>query len=445
MSLETELKEAIEGIGTRFEEFKKENDKAIAKGVKDALAEAKLAQLSQSIDDLTGKREDLEKRIKSAEAQAAKVADLEAQLKTETGCREEVERKLNLIRVTGASDAEKKTLLRKHVNTWARGVINSHTIGVANLTDEQRKAIEQVAAEYKALTITDDTTGGYLAPVEYVREIIKGVTLISPVREIVRVRTTAAKGIQLPKRTSQFAARRTSEVGSRTETTGLGYGMVEIDAPEMYALIDISQQNLEDSAFDLESEIRMESEEQFAVKEGAEFVSGSGLGECEGIVTNCNAAAAGAIPFTVSGTAATIADASGVADGIITLFHTVKTQYARQGQWILNRLTLGAVRKLKDTNKQYIWQPGLAQGVPNTILSAPYTEVPDMPSEGANNFPIGFGDWKRAYTLLDRIGMSLLRDPYTQATSGMIRFLMRRRVGGRVVLGEAVRLLKCST
>lgn len=445
MTPQEELKQTLDTLGRTFEEFKSHVDKEIkdvrsnATGNNGGLANEKLVKLQQSIDDLTGKKADLEKRIEAADKAR------QDELKSEREHREELERKVNKLRVAGAGDPDAKQAKKDRHNLWIKSVVRAQLHGAVNLTEEQGKLLADVAAEYKAMTVTDDTTGGYLAPVEYVREIIKGVTLISPVREIVRVRTTASKSIQLPKRTGQFAARRTSEVGPRTETTGLAYGMAEIDAPEMYALVDISQQNLEDSAFDLEAEIRMESEEQYAVKEGAEFVTGTGVGECEGIVTNASAAAAGAIPVTNSGSAAVIADANGVADGLITAFHAVKTQYARQGQWILNRLTLGAVRKLKDTNKQYIWQPGLAQGVPNTILGAPYTETPDMQNEGANNFPIGFGDWKRGYTLLDRIGMQLLRDPYTQATSGMIRFLMRRRVGGRVVLGEAMRLVKCST
>ena len=106
---------------------------------------------------------------------------------------------------------------------------------------------------------------------------------------------------------------------------------------------------------------------------------------------------------------------------------------------------MGSVRKLKDNNRQYIWMPGLAQGQPNTIDGDPYVEVPDMPSEGANTYPIAYGDFMRAYTLVDRINMVALRDPYTQATSGNIRFLMYRRIGGQVMLAEAIRKLKCST
>ena len=141
----------------------------------------------------------------------------------------------------------------------------------------------------------------------------------------------------------------------------------------------------------------------------------------------------------------TIADVNGQADGLLTLKYALKSGYARNAKWSLNRTTMGSVRKLKDNNRQYIWMPGLAQGQPNTIDGDPYVETPDMPNEGANTFPIAYGDFARAYTMVDRIVMSMLRDPFTQATSGNIRFLFYRRIGGQVVLAEAIRKLKCST
>ncbi len=152
----------------------------------------------------------------------------------------------------------------------------------------------------------------------------------------------------------------------------------------------------------------------------------------------------GDVSSTNSGSAASIADSSGQANGLITLFHAVKTAYARNGRWTLNRATLGSARKLKDGNNNYIWQPGLASTLPATILGAPYVEATDMPDEAANAFPIAFGDFRRAYTIIDRVQMSILRDPFTQATSGNVRFIARRRVGGQVVLAEAIRKLKAA-
>lgn len=423
--MDAEFKEAVDGVTRAFEEFKTTNDENNRK--RDVVLEEKLTRINASLD----KFEDFKTKL-AAEEQARTAADVEMKALIE-----KVEVALN--RPRRPSGEEAKIELKALVNQWARGAIKAYTMGEANLLDAERKALADAREEYKALAITDDTGGGYLAPIEYVRDIIKSVTLFSPVRQLATVRPTANKAIDYPKRTGQFAARRTTEQGARTETTGLKYGMVEIPAPEMYAEIDISQQNLEDSAFDLEAELNSESSLQFAVKEGAEFVSGTGIGECEGILTN------GDVVIVSSGSSATIKDANGQADGMLDLKHAIKTAYARNAVWALNRTVLGSVRKIKDSQNRYIWMPGIAQGAPNTIDGDPYVEVPDMPNEGSNAFPIAYGDFKRGYVLVDRIAMQLLRDPYTQATSGNIRFLFRRRVGGKVVLGEAIAKLKCST
>ena len=269
--------------------------------------------------------------------------------------------------------------------------------------------------------------------------IIKGETEISPFRSLVRVRQTAQKSVQLPKRTGQFAAQWVAEQGQKSETEGLTYGQVEIPLHELYALVDITNQMLEDAAFNMQSEISMESVEQFAVAEGAAFVNGDAVGKPEGFLN------ASGVGNNNSGTAATIADADGQADGLLTLKYALKTAYAQGASWVMNRTTMGSVRKLKTADDNYIWQPGIAQGRPNTIDGDPYVELPDMPSEGAGNKPIAYGDWRRAYTWIDRISMEMLRDPYTQATGGKVRFLMRKRVGGQVVLGEAIRTLTCAT
>lgn len=426
-----EGKKAIGAVMTAFEEFKASNDARLKEIEKRGSADAVLVDKVEKINKELDKYEGINQRLTTAEATAKAV-------------KESVERvETVLARLPASQQKGDPAAERKKIRDWCGGVVSAYTVGLANLPADQQKAMQDVAAELKSLSVTNDTTGGYLAPVEYVREIIKAVTEISPARSLVRVRTTTQKSVEQPKRTGQFAAVRVLEQGTRSETTGLTWGMVTIDAPEMYALVDVSQQNLEDSAFDLEAEIRDEASEQFAVKEGAEFVSGSGVGECEGIITNAGLASGG-IGSTNSGSAATIADADGQANGLLTLKHALKTAYSRNATWILNRTTIGSVRKLKDSDKNYIWMPGIALGRPNTIDGDPYVEMPDMPSEGAGNYPIGYGDWRRAYTMVDRLAMSMLRDPYTQATSGNIRMLFRRRVGGRVVLAEAVRLLKCA-
>jgi len=423
---------AIEKVMTAFEEFKSTNDAALAelkkKGVNDPIVTEKLGKIEATLASF----EDANQKATAALLEAKKAAEEEKKHV------DELEEKLNRLSLAGAGSADKVAERKAAVNKWARAVVDAGIRGLSSLPGEQRKSIEDAEAEYKSLSVGNDTTGGYLAPMEYVREIIKGVTEISPVRSLVRVRSTASKSIQIPKRTGQFAAQWVAEQGTRSETDGLRYGMWEIPTHELYALIDISEQNLEDSAFDMESEIRGEAAEQFSLAEGAAVVTGNGAGKPEGWMS------ASGVGETNSGSATTIADVDGQANGLLTLKHAIKTAYTRNAAWALNRTTLGSVRRLKDAQKNYVWMPGIALGKPNTIDGDPYVEVPDMPSEGAGTFPIAYGDFAKAYTLVDRIQMSMLRDPYTQATSGNIRFLFRRRLGGQVVLAEAIRKLKCA-
>ena len=428
----TEIKAAVDSavgpVMTAFEAFKETNDARLKEIEKKGTADPVTADKLGKIESTLAGYENVNQRLTLAEQQAKAIKETV----------DRVEVAMNRIpasaRVIKDAGEAKATF-----DAWAKAVVRAHAVGVVNLSTDEQKVLADVHAEAKALNLSADTAGGYLAPTEYVREIIKGVTEISPARALVRVRQTAQKAIQIPKRTGQFAAQWVSENGTKTETTGLAFGLEELPVHELYALIDVSNQMLEDSAFDMEAEIRMEASEQFAVAEGAAVISGSGVGKPEGILTNAS------VGETVSGTAATVADSDGQANGFITLFHAIKTAYARNATWMLNRTTLGSARKLKDGDKNYIWMPGLANGVPNTILGAPYVEMPDMPNEGANLYPVAFGDFRRAYTLVDRISMEMLRDPYTQATSGNIRFIFRRRLGGQVVLAEAIRKLKCST
>ncbi len=313
-----------------------------------------------------------------------------------------------------------------------------HTPAAVEKWERERKA-SGMELEQKALIAADDSAGGFLCPPEYLQEIIKAAVQYSPVREIVKVRQTGQRSLQTPKRTGTAAAVWVGESQARSETQNPAYGMTEIPVHEMTAEVYVSFASLEDSAFDLESELTQEFSEQFAVSEGLAVVSGNGVGKPFGFTDPGQG-----IATTNSGTSGSIASGSGAkGDALITLAHAVKAPYAARGRWVLNRQTLGSVRKLADTQGRYLWEPSPAVGLPSTILGSPYTECPDMPNEAANSLSVGFGDWQRAYVLADRLSMSVLRDPYSQASNGRVKFLARRRVGGQVVVAEAIRLLKC--
>jgi HK97 family phage major capsid protein len=383
MSTETaELKKLGEDLNRGFAEFK-------------AAHERELAELKKLGGDAT--------------------AETKAQVERIAKQLDETEAKMNRLLALGearrSADAGEPTPERKAFRKALRE-------GVQALAPEERKA----------LTVANDTTGGYLAVPEFVREIIKAQVEFSPVRSVARVTSTSKRAVQVPKRTGTFAAQWVSEAGTRSETTGLTYGREEIPTHEMYALVDISQQDLEDSEFDLESELRMEFAEQFGVAEGAAFISGNGVGKPQGILSNSS------VSTTNSGGATTLTP-----DGIIDMIHAQKEVYARNGRILLRRASLGAIRKFKDSQNQYLWQPSLIPGNPSTIFGVPYVECVDMPAIAASAVALAYGDFQKGYRIVDRIDMQIVRDNVTQATSGMVRFIARKRVGGQVVLAEAIR------
>jgi len=394
-----DIKNSINELGHAFDEFKKVNDEridAIEKGESTAYVDEKLAKIESKLDSY----EDMNQKITLAEQNSN---DIKSQLE-----------KLETVIKRPNSGFE-----TKDVDEYLNAFDLYCRKGLEGLTDMEKKA----------LTVSNDSTGGYLAPPEYVRELLKTVTEISPIRSIARVRSTGARSIQVPKRTSSFSAQWVSESGTRSETTGYNVGLEEIPAHEHYALVDISEQDLEDSVFDLEAEMQSEFAEQFAKAEGTAFVSGNSVGKPEGILTNSS------VGEVVSGNGTAL-----TADGLLSLVHGIKSEYGRNGVFVFNRSTLADIRKLKDTAGQYVFQAGMSlqAGVPNTILGYRYIEATDMPDVGAGAYPIAFGDFRRAYMIVDRINLAVLRDPFTQATTGNVRYIARRRVGGQVVQAEAI-------
>ncbi|MBU4529716.1 MAG: phage major capsid protein [Hoeflea sp.] len=286
------------------------------------------------------------------------------------------------------------------------------------------------ADEVKSLVVADDTRGGYLAPAELSTEILKGIVEFSPVRQAARVGSTSRGSVILPKRTGTPTANWVGETETRTETES-AYGQVEIPVHEMAAYVDVSVQLLEDAAVNVESEVASDLAEEFGRLEGVALVSGNGVKKPTGIM------AAAGVTDVASGHATLI-----TADSLITLMYDLPAYYRNKGVWMANGTTIAAIRKLKDTTNNYLWQPSYQAGQPETLLGRPIVEAVDMDDIGAGEFPILFGDVNRAYRVYDRVAMSMLRDPYTQATTGKVRFHARRRVGADLVMAEALRKLR---
>lgn len=289
------------------------------------------------------------------------------------------------------------------------------------------------AEEVRALIVGDDTKGGYLAPAEFQTEVIRGILEISPIRQAVRVGSTGAGSVTLPKLTGRPTASWVGEDEERPETT-MTYGQIEIPIHEIACYIDVSLRLLEDAAINVESEISSELSQEFALKENAAFSHGDGAKKPLGIQNVAG------IQEVVNGHATNINP-----DKLIALMYSLPQQYRNNGSWMMNGTTLGVVRTLKDTQGNYLWQPSYQAGQPSSLLGRPVIEDPEMPDIANGAYPIMYGDFNKAYRIYDRVGMSVLRDPYTQATKGMVRFHARRRVGGGPVLTEALRKLKMAT
>ncbi|MDR3512638.1 MAG: phage major capsid protein [Caulobacteraceae bacterium] len=423
---EVATKADIAEVMTAFEAFKTVVDardaEYKAKGAADPLLNEQIGKIETTLSGFETANQKLTQELQ------------QAKLKTEAAL-DALEVKLNRPGQHGdgreLSKKERKARTMTRADDWARGVDAALKTSFRDITDDQRKAIDEAKEQYKALNITDDTGGGYLAPVDFVAEILKTVVLISPVRALARIRTTALKSVHIPKRTALLSATWEGELDTTPPATGLKYGMLEVFNYGLRAIVDITNDQLEDAAFDMAAEIEAEVSEQFAVAEGAAFVSGNGVGKPEGFLTNAATIAAGNVTKTGDATHLT-------PDSVIAAFHNLKTAYARNAVWVANRQTIGTLRQLKDSVGQYLFMMGLPNGAPNTVLGAPYVEVPDMPAVGAGGYPLAIGDFNRGYSLIDRISMVMLRDPYTQAPSNMVRYLFRKRLGGQVTMPEAI-------
>lgn len=284
--------------------------------------------------------------------------------------------------------------------------------------------------ELKGMTVSDDSEGGFMAPPEAVMEIVSGVVEFSPIVEFAEVRNTSARSVTRPKRVGHLSAQWSGEVETRAETDGLRLGMDEIPTHELYARVYVSTADLEDTDFDLESYIWAEMREQFGVAQGTAFVSGNGVKKPYGFLADTS------IATVNSGHASQI-----TSDAMIDTFYALADAYARNGRWIMKRSSIRDLRKLKDLEGRYIWDAGITGGPGPTILDSPYTEAVDMPAIASSAKPIAFGDWKRGYTVVNRLGVSILRDPYTKADVGQIVLHGRLRVGGQVRDPNALRTI----
>lgn len=284
-----------------------------------------------------------------------------------------------------------------------------------------RRGVERISSdEVKALTVSNDANGGFLAPAEFGNELIKLLNEYSPIRQYARVVNISSSEIKYPRRVSGTAATWVGETDDRTES-GMNFEQLTLAPHELATFTDVSNQLLEDNAYALESELLADFAESFGKTEGLAFIKGTGIGQPKGIMT------AEGIKTITTGAADGFSDTN-PADTIIGMYHTIATTHAHNGVWLMNRKTLGTIRQWKDGNGRYLIVDPITAGGASTLLGRPVVEMPDMEDIAADQAPILFGDLS-GYRIVDRIGLSTLRDPYTLAGKGQVRFHARKRVG----------------
>lgn len=281
-----------------------------------------------------------------------------------------------------------------------------------------------------SLKVGSDAEGGYLVPDEYEKTLVEGLEEENIFRKIAKVITTSSGDRKIPVVATKGTASWVDEEGV-IEDKDDAFSQVSIGAYKLGTLIKVSEELLNDSVFDLESYISKEFARRIGSREEDAFFNGDGVGKPTGIFNATGGAEIGVT--TASSTAIT-------ADELIDLYHSLKAPYRKNAVWVLNDSTIKAIRKLKDNNGNYLWQPALTANTPDTIFGRPVFTSSYVPTIAAGAKTIAFGDFKY-YWIADRQSRSFKRLNELFAATGQVGFLATQRVDGKLILPEAIKVL----
>lgn len=399
-----EIRELIEQQGKAFEEFRKSNDARLAAIEKDE-SRSELEEKTDRINDELG-------RLSAAVDELAKKANR-----------------------PGAPGAEgDEALQAEHKSAWLKWVRKGDDAGLADI-------------ESKAMNVGTPADGGYAVPIQQDRDIMRLLTDLSPMRQVCRVMSVGTEDYRKLVNLGGTASGWVGETDARPATAGPTLAQLKPSFGELYANPEVTQKALDDIFFDVEGELSQDISESFAVLEGKAFLSGTGTNQPVGLLTaKTSADADSARAFgTVQHIATGVADnfpAKDPADILIDLIYSMKAGYRTGAQFMVNSMTLATMRKWKDGQGNYIWQPAMQNGQPGSIFGYGYVTNEDMPSAGAGAIPVVFGNFQQAYVIFDRVGIRSLRDPYTNKP--FVGFYTTKRVGSMIANTQAVKFLKCA-
>ncbi len=402
-----ELKKLIEAIGRAFEQFKAENDARIkqieAKGMADPLLLAKVEKINADLTAMSVMKrnlEALETKVARGEFPGGAISGL----------------------------VQAKAQHNLAYGKWLRTGIDS---GLKDL---------EVKAEMSTL---DDTAGGFVTSDPVTGAMTEVLSLVSQMRSLATViEMTSLEYKTLVDQLGE-SSEDVTEKGTRSTTDTPTFAEVSIFPKEMSAKPKVTQTLLDDPAFNTEAFVGKFIGRTFAAREGTWFWSGDGVKQAKGISAYsmiANASYAwGYIGYIAGGAASTFTSA----DKLFDLLHALKRGYRAGATFLMNDSTLLTIRKFKDGDGNYLWRPGLLLDAPDTLLGKPIA-IDDYVSDiGTNAYPIWFANFKEAYLIVDRIGIRMLRDPYS--SKPYVEFYTTKKVGGGVVMYEAIKALKIAT
>jgi HK97 family phage major capsid protein len=428
MSSFVDIKQAIDQTAFAFEEFKKTNDQrldAMAKG-KDGLAKELEAKLARIETDLR----------QSTETKA--VAEREMQF-----LRDRVE-ELEAKGMNPGKTPQQKAVdeYAKHFNDWIRARGQAPE-AEAKMTEISRKA----QAEFKDITIGTGSAGGFGVPEEISREIEKHELKFSPVRSLVKVVRAGTSDYKELLSINGATSGWVGETGSRTATATPTLREITPTHGELYAYPQVSEWSLDDIFFNVDAWLSEMVGESFAVAEATSVITGNGTNQMTGMLNSAPTAVTDEAASRAAAVYEFIANVdAGLAllpDRLIDTQYKLNSAYQMGAVWTMNSTTAGVVRKLKDTTNQYLWQPSMIVGQPDTLLGKPVSIWEQMATIANNAHPIAYGNFRRGYVIADRVGLRITRDAVTNI--GYVRFYVRRRQGGIVLNNNAIKFIKTTT
>lgn len=418
-----EVPEAAAMIATfnkTFADFKVENDtrlKELEKGINDPIQADKVNKINVSLDEVRAEiTKIMEKFAANDLAGSGATSDIQAQAKA--------------FSKTVGHDVSAEDL-----GKYANGLDAYMRVGAENRRFSDVRNLMEVGS---------DPAGGYTVTPDMSGRIIKKIFETSPARQLFSVMSIGTDAVEGLIDRDDLDTGWVGEKQARPETGTPDLGKWRIDVHEQYAMPKVTQKLLDDSSFDIESWLSARVADKFARVENTATFSGDGVNKPRGILTYTTAATADAtrawqvFEHIASGGTAGITNT----DFLINLVMALKAAYRTGANWTMNRKTLGYIRTLKDGNGNYLWQPDFGQRQGGTLLGYDIVEAEDMPDIASNALSVGFGNFKAAYQIVDRMGIRVLRDPYTE--KGFVKLYTTKRIGGDALDFDAAKFMKFS-